>query len=66
LQFAYALAVEFAGGARALGIAAATLAQLCLLLPLAVIAAAIIVHGSGTALYAIFARQRSDGGQAGQ
>jgi hypothetical protein len=66
LQFAYALAVEFAGGARALGIAAATLAQLCLLLPLAVIAAAIIVHGSGTALYTIFARRRSDDGQAGQ
>ncbi len=66
LQFAYALAVEFAGGARALGIAAATLAQLCLLLPLAVIAAAIIVHGSGTALYAIFARRSSDDGQAGQ
>jgi hypothetical protein len=66
LQFAYALAVEFAGGARALGIAAATLAQLCLLLPLAVIAAAIIVHGSGTALYTIFARRRSDDGEAGQ
>jgi glycosyltransferase 2 family protein len=65
LQFAYALAVEFAGGARALGIAAATLAQLCLLLPLAVIAAAIIVHGSGTALYTIL-RQPSDDGQAGQ
>ena len=66
LQFAYALAVEFAGGARALGIAAATLAQLCLLLPLAVIATAIIVHGSGTALYAIFATRSSDDGQAGQ
>jgi uncharacterized membrane protein YbhN (UPF0104 family) len=65
LQFAYALAVEFAGGARALGIAAATLAQLCLLLPLAVIAATIIVHGSGTALYTII-RQPSDDGQAGQ
>jgi len=66
LQFAYALAVEFAGGARALGIAAATLAQLCLFLPLAVIAAAIIVHGSGTALYTIFATRSSDDGQAGQ
>jgi glycosyltransferase 2 family protein len=66
LQFAYALAVEFAGGARALRVAAATLAQLCLLLPLAVIAAAIIVHGSGTALYAISAKRSSDDGQAGQ
>ena len=67
LQFAYALAVEFAGGPRALGIAAATLAQLSLLLPLAVIAAAIIVHGSGTALYGILARRQSaDDGGAGQ
>src|SRR5436190_3558025 len=66
LQFAYALAIEFAGGARALGIAAATLAQLCLLLPLAVIAAAIIVHGSGTALYAILARRQSNDGRAGR
>jgi hypothetical protein len=66
LQFAYALVIEFAGGNRALGIAAATLAQLCLLLPLAVIAAAIIVHGSGAALYNIFARRQSDDGQAGQ
>ena len=56
LQFAYALAVEFAGGARALGIAAATLAQLCLLLPLALIAAGILVHRSGNALYTILAQ----------
>ncbi len=66
LQFAYALAVEFAGGARALGIAAATLAQLFLLLPLALIAAGILVHGSGTALYTILARRQSDDGRAGQ
>jgi len=58
LQFAYALAIEFAGGARAIGIAAATLAQLCLLLPLALIAAGILAHGSGTALYAIFTRRQ--------
>jgi len=66
LQFAYALAIEFAGGARAIGIAAATLAQLCLLLPLALIAAGILAHGSGTALYAILARRRPDDGPAGQ
>jgi uncharacterized protein (TIRG00374 family) len=66
LQFAYVLAVEFAGGARALGIAAATLAQLCLLLPLALIAAGILVHGSGTALHSILARRQSDAGQAGE
>src|SRR5580692_10631100 len=66
LQFAYALAVEFAGGARALGIAAATLAQLCLLLPLALIAAGILVHGSGNALHSILARRQSDPGRAGE
>jgi hypothetical protein len=66
LQLGYALAVEFAGGARALGIAAATLAQLCLLLPLALIAAGILVHGSGTALFTILARRQSDDGQTGQ
>jgi len=66
LQFAYALAIEFAGVARALGIAAATLAQVSLLVPLAVIAAAIIVHGSGTALYTILARRQSGDETAGQ
>jgi hypothetical protein len=66
LQFAYALAVEFAGGARALGIAAATLAQLCLLLPLALIAVGILVHGSGTALYTLLLKRQSDDGRAGQ
>ena len=66
LQLAYALAVEFAGGARALGIAAATLAQLCLLLPLALIAAGILVHGSGNALHSILAGRQSDAGQAGE
>jgi uncharacterized membrane protein YbhN (UPF0104 family) len=66
LQFAYALAVEFAGCARAFGIAAATLAQLCLLLPLALIAAGILVHGSGTALHSILARRQSVAGQAGE
>jgi glycosyltransferase 2 family protein len=66
LQFGYAVAVEFAGGARALGIAAATLAQLCLLLPLALIAAGILVHGSGNALHSILARRQSDAGRAGE
>ena len=66
LQFAYALAIEFAGGPRAIGIAAATLAQLCLLLPLALIAAGILAHGSGTALYAMLARRQPDNGRAGQ
>ena len=66
LQFAYALAVEFAGGTRALGIAAATLAQLCLLLPLALIAAGTLVHGSGTALYTTLARRQPYDGRVGQ
>jgi glycosyltransferase 2 family protein len=56
LQFAYVLAIEFAGGSGAVGIAAATLAQLCVLLPIAVIAIAIYVHGSGGVLYAALAR----------
>jgi len=60
LQFAYALAIEFAGGARAIGIAAATLAQLCLFLPLALIAAGILAHGSGNALYAILTPRQAD------
>jgi uncharacterized protein (TIRG00374 family) len=63
-QFAYALAIEFAGGARALGVAAATLAQLCLLLPVAVAAAGILAHGSGTALYSILAARQSNDGRA--
>jgi len=62
----YTVAIEFAGGAPALGIAAATLAQLCMLLPLAGIAAGVLVHGSGTALYTILARRQSDDGRAGQ
>jgi uncharacterized protein (TIRG00374 family) len=66
LQVAYALAIEFAGGARALGIAAATLAQLCLLLPLALIASGILFHGSGVVLYDIITRSQSDGGRAGR
>jgi uncharacterized membrane protein YbhN (UPF0104 family) len=66
LQLAYALAVEFAGGVRALGIAAATLAQLCLLLPLALIAAGILAYGSGSALFTILGRRQSDDARTGQ
>ena len=66
LQLAYALAVEFAGGARALGIAAATLAQLCLLLPLALIAVGILAYGSGAVLFTILGRRQSDDGRTGQ
>lgn len=66
LQFAYALAIEFAGGARALGVAAATLAQLCLLLPVAVAAAGILAHRSGTALYSTVAAGQSNAGRAGE
>jgi glycosyltransferase 2 family protein len=59
LQFAYVLAIEFAGGPRASGIAAASVAQLCLLLPVALAAAGILLHGSGRALYAALARRGS-------
>ena len=60
LQFAYALAIEFAGGARALGIAAATLAQLCVLVPLALIAAGVLAHGSGRFLAAAWGRRQAE------
>jgi glycosyltransferase 2 family protein len=59
LQFAYALAIEFAGEPRVLGVAAATLAQLCLLLPVALATAGILLHGSGRALYAALTWRRS-------
>ena len=52
LQFAYVLAIEFARGPAAIGVAAATLAQLCILLPVAVVATLIFAYGSGGLLYA--------------
>jgi hypothetical protein len=46
LQFAYALAIEFAGAPAAIGIASATLVQVCILLPTALAAIAILIHRS--------------------
>jgi uncharacterized membrane protein YbhN (UPF0104 family) len=66
LQFAYAVAIEFAGGPRALGIAAATLAQICLLLPVAVVAAGVLTHGSGSLLFSLRTKRKSDDAPAGQ
>jgi uncharacterized protein (TIRG00374 family) len=60
LQFAYALAVQFAGGPPAVGIAAATLAQLCLLLPVALIATAVLTHGSGKLLLSLLKGRNPD------
>jgi uncharacterized protein (TIRG00374 family) len=60
LQFAYALAIQFAGGPRAVGIAAATLAQLCLLLPVALIATGLLTHGSGKLLLPPLKRRSLD------
>jgi glycosyltransferase 2 family protein len=57
LQFAYALAIGFAGANGALGVAAATLAQCCLMLPVAVVAMGVLAHGSGGILRQIFARR---------
>ena len=65
LQFAYALVIEFAGASRAVGIAAATLDQLFILLPIALIAAGILVHGARGVLYAAFTTQSRDARQAG-
>jgi glycosyltransferase 2 family protein len=59
LQFAFALAVEFAGGSAATGIAAATLVQLCLFLPVAVVATGVFAHGSGTALFDLVRGERA-------
>jgi glycosyltransferase 2 family protein len=50
LQFGFATAIEFAGGSAAIGVAAATLVQLCLFLPLAVVGTGIFIHGSGSIL----------------
>jgi hypothetical protein len=50
LQLAYMLAIEFAGGRAAIGIAAATLAQFFVLLPVAVVATGVLLHGSGNTL----------------
>ena len=58
LQFAYMLAIGFAGGPHAVGIAAATLAQLCLLLPVALIATGILTLRVGEA--PVFSAQRTE------
>jgi uncharacterized protein (TIRG00374 family) len=57
LQFAYALAIEFAGAPPAVGVAAATLAQVCILLPTALTAVAVLVHRSGGALSRVLAKR---------
>ena len=57
LQFAYALAIEFAGAPPAVGVAAATLAQVCILLPTALAAVAVLVHRSGGALSGVLAKR---------
>jgi uncharacterized protein (TIRG00374 family) len=65
LQFAYALAIEFAGAPAAAGIAAATLDQLCILLPVALVAAGILVHGARGVLCPALATPSRDARQAG-
>ena len=65
LQFAYAVAIEFAGGPGAVGIAAATLVQLCILLPVALVAVGILVHEAPSVLYTASATRSPDVRQAG-
>jgi uncharacterized membrane protein YbhN (UPF0104 family) len=60
LQFAYLLAIDFAGGPHAVGIAAPTLAQLCLLLPVALIATGILTLGSGRLLISLLKGRSSE------
>jgi glycosyltransferase 2 family protein len=50
LQFAYALALGFAGVPSAVGIAAATLSQVCILLPVGAVSGGVLLHSSGSAL----------------
>jgi uncharacterized protein (TIRG00374 family) len=57
LQFAYALAIEFAGAPPAVGVAAATLAQLCILLPTALAGVAVLVHRSRGVLSSVLAKR---------
>jgi glycosyltransferase 2 family protein len=59
MQYGYALAIEFAGGPRAVGVAAATLAQLCLLLPVALAAIAVLIHGSRNAFLAALGERQT-------
>lgn len=60
LQFGYVVAIEFSGSPRAIGVAAATLAQLCLFFPPAIIAAALLIHGSGNILLSLLKRRRPE------
>jgi hypothetical protein len=61
LQFAYMLAIEFAGGQAAVGVAAATLAQLSILLPVSIVAALLLAHGARRLLFGLIAEARSRG-----
>ena len=65
LQFVYALAIQFADGPRAMGIAAATLAQLFLFLPVALIATGLLTHGSGKLLLSLLKGRSLDAQAAG-
>jgi hypothetical protein len=58
LQFAYALAIGYAGGTRAVGIAAATLVQLCLMVPVALVATLVLIHGSAGVIYSALTRKK--------
>jgi len=60
LQFAYALAIGYAGGTRTIGVAAATLFQLCLMVPVALIATGLLIHGSGSVIYSALAGKEVD------
>jgi uncharacterized protein (TIRG00374 family) len=57
LQFAYALVIEYAGAPAAIGVAAATLVQVCILLPTALAAVAILIHRSRGALFGVLAKR---------
>jgi glycosyltransferase 2 family protein len=64
LQFGYATAVEFAGSPAAIGIAAATLAQLCMFLPVGIVGAGIFIHNSGSILRLLTTKSAANGARA--
>src|SRR5262249_32904435 len=65
LQFAYALAIELAGAPGAAGVAAATRDQLCILLPVPLVAPGILVHGARGVLRPALVTPSRDARQAG-
>lgn len=61
LQFAYVLAIGFAGGEAAIGVAAATLVQCCLLLPVSLLGVGLLFCGSSGIVRDLLAKRWAGG-----